>query len=490
MGNDEPITERGRGDRKNKPMSPKAEELRRKHPRFFYQSFDVERAGNDLKITFHFKLEPDIIFTPDIVIESIDRSRIDSLDTPMLERLAFHLGLIEMLSYWKTACPAEVVIEAGALDQWQIRWWKELWLRGMGEFFYVNQIDFRNPDYLKISALTPPARDGRESRNGRQPARRSLVMVSGGKDSAFTVHELRAAGEDFNCLLLNPPPSAVEVAAIAGCTAPITVRRTLDPRMLDLNRQGYLNGHTPFSALLAILGLTCATLFDYDRVVVSNERSSDEGNVHFLGTEINHQYSKTFAFETAIREYARDYLAPGVSYFSIVRPLFEIQVCRLFAHCPEYFRAFKSCNREQKQGTWCGQCPKCLSVFISLAPFVSRSELLGIFRKDVFEDAGAITLVRSLLGIEGTKPFECVGTRQELLVGLFLSIRRRKAECATLPALLARAEGEILPSVGIAPDELNRLSASILSSWSDRHYLPPDYARALKSQLTVSDDAS
>ena len=329
------------------------------------------------------------------MIESIDRSRIDSLDTPTLERLAFHLGLIEMLSYWKTACPAEVVIEAGALDQRQIRWWEELWLRGMGEFFYVNQIDFRGPDYLKISARTPAARNGGESCDTHQPARRSLVMVSGGKDSAFTVHELRAAGEEFNCLLLNPPPSAAQVAAIAGCTAPITVRRTLDARMLDLNRQGYLNGHTPFSALLAILGLTCATLFDYDRVVVSNERSSDEGNVQFLGAEINHQYSKTFAFETAMREYARDYLAPGVIYFSIVRPLFEIQVCRLFAQCPEYFGAFKSCNREQKQGTWCGRCPKCLSVFISLAPFLSREPTAGHLRQGCVrrrpcDSAGAI----------------------------------------------------------------------------------------------------
>ena len=94
-------------------------------------------------------------------------------------------------------------------------------------------------------------------------------MVSGGKDSALTLRrELGAAGEDLDCLLLNPPPSAIDVAMIAGCTSPITVRRTLDPRMLELNGQGYLNGHTPFSALLAILGLSCAVIFDYDRVVI------------------------------------------------------------------------------------------------------------------------------------------------------------------------------------------------------------------------------
>jgi hypothetical protein len=189
----------------------------------------------------------------------------------------------------------------------------------MGEFFYVNQIDFRSPDYLKIAARKPNGENTFQMHAGhRRPARRSLVLVSGGKDSALALHALREAGEEFNCLLLNPPPSAMVVAAIAGCTGPIIVRRTLDPRMLELNRQGYLNGHTPFSAYLAFLGLTGAVLFDYDRVVVSNERSSDEGNVRFLGAEINHQYPRP-AFETAMREYTRAYLALKL-VTSILRP--------------------------------------------------------------------------------------------------------------------------------------------------------------------------
>ena len=35
----------------------------------------------------------------------------------------------------------------------------------------------------------------------------------------------------------------------------IYVKRTLDQNMLELNRQGYLNGHTPFSALVAFSGI-------------------------------------------------------------------------------------------------------------------------------------------------------------------------------------------------------------------------------------------
>ena len=461
-----------------------AEELRRRHPRLVYQSYAAERVGNSLRLSFRLRLEPDIVFTPEIAIESIDRSRIDSLDAAVVERLAFHLGLIEMLSYWKAACPREVVIEAGALDQWQIGWWRDLWLRGMGEFFYVNRIDFRSPDYLEITAPTP--RSGAAAQSPAHPrARRSLVMVSGGKDSALTLHELREAGEDFDCLLLNPPPSANEVVAIAGCAQPITVRRTLDPLLLELNRQGYLNGHTPFSALLAILGLSCAELFDYDRVVVSNERSADEGNVRFLGAEINHQYSKTFAFETAMRQYASAHLAPGISYLSILRPLFEIQVCRLFAACDEYFNAFRSCNRGQKEGAWCGRCPKCMSVFISLSPFLSLDAMRRIFGRDLFDQDDATALIRSLLGMEGPKPFECVGTRQETLAGLYLNIKRRKARGEPLTPLLAWVEREVL-----APHrDLGALADSILTAWSDNHYLPPQYAALLKAQLAASHDA-
>jgi hypothetical protein len=465
-------------------MTSTAEQLRRKHPRFIYQAYALERTANVLRIRFHFTLEPDIVFTPAIAIESIERSRVDDLDPALVERFAFHLGLIEMLSYWKAACPREVAIEAGALDESQIGWWRDLWLRGMGEFFYVNRIDFRSPDFLRISARAP-SRHAPATGNTVRHARRSLVMVSGGKDSALALHELRAAGEQFDCLLLNPLPPAIEVAALGGCSRPLIVRRTLDPLLLELNRQGYLNGHTPFSALLAMLGITCAALFDYDRVVVSNERSADEGNVNFLGAEINHQYSKTFAFETAMRQYARTHLAPAIEYFSLLRPLFEIQVCRLFARCGEYFNAFRSCNRAQQEGAWCGHCPKCLSVFISLSPFLPLDTMRSIFGRDLFEHDDLMPPVRALLGMEEAKPFECVGTRQETLAGLYLSIAGRKRRHEPVPSMLARVEGELL-----APQEgLAAISDSVLTAWSDNHYLPADLAARLKAQILSSNDA-
>ncbi|MBI3933337.1 MAG: hypothetical protein HY316_01510, partial [Acidobacteria bacterium] len=353
-------------------------QLRQRHPRFVYEQFSFGRAGGSLRVEFRFRLEPDIEFTPETTFEQVDWVRIEELPRAALENYFFRLGLIELLSYWKAACSAEIVIRAGALSAEQIAWWMDLLRQGMGEYFYVNQIDFHAPDLVRILSAGKPGlgRDlGFGTRNSgraesRVPSResRDLVLTSGGKDSVVTLETLRAARQPFDCLLLNPTAAALAIAKQAGCVKPIIIRRTIDKRLLELNAAGYLNGHTPFSALLAFLGVTVAALFGHRRVIVSNERSAEEATVEYLGAQINHQYSKTFEFETSFRQYSKEFLAPEIEYFSLLRPLYELQIARRFAKHPEYFPLFRSCNRGMATNTWCGRCPKCLFVWTALYP--------------------------------------------------------------------------------------------------------------------------
>ena len=64
---------------------------------------------------------------------------------------------------------------------------------------------------------------------------------------------------------------------------------------------------------------------------------------------------------------------------------------------------------------------------------------------------------------------------QETLAGL-VSIKRRKAGGEPLtPLLLAWVEPE-----SCAHRNLGALADSILTAWSDTHYLPPQYAARLK----------
>ena len=88
--------------------------------------------------------------------------------------------MVELVSYWKITCSPQVVVEVGALSAEQIRWWKELYFNGLGEFFYVNHIDAATPDnFMEIRCEAagetawemPGRRPGKRlwERPGRQP---------------------------------------------------------------------------------------------------------------------------------------------------------------------------------------------------------------------------------------------------------------------------------------------------------------------------------
>ena len=459
------------------------DELRARHPRFTYEDYSIERVGADLKLTFSFTMAPDLAFAPTTTLRGVDTARLATLPAEALDGLAFHLGLIELLSYWKTACAPEIVIKAGALDAEQVEWWRDLVLHGMREFFFVNGIDFRRDDLLTLVAST---RAGRPSSRFEPdlPATEDLVLTSGGKDSAFTLEFLRESGHSVRALFLNPAPAARDVARVAGCARSVEVARTLDPAMLALNRAGYLNGHTPFSAYLAFLAATCSVVYGHRNVIVSNERSCDEPAAHYLGADVIHQYSKTYRFEARVADYVRRYLARDARFWSLLRPLYELQVVKLFSAFPRQFPVFRSCNRGSKTNAWCGSCAKCLSIFTALYPFVSHAEITGIFGEDLFARADLVPLARALVGLTETRPLECVGAIDETLAAFHLSLTKALAASSPLPPVLAWFAEDVAPH----HPELGATAARIVRDWSDRHGVPSVYADALRARLSLSRD--
>ena len=457
------------------------DELRARHLRFTYEDYGVERVGDDLRFTFSFTMAPDIAFAPTTTLRSVNQARLAALPREAIDGLAFHLGLVELLSYWKTACAPEIVIKAGALDAEQVGWWRDLILHGMREFFFVNGIDFRRDDLFTLVTST---RAGRPTAgfDGALPADDDLVLVSGGKDSAFTLEFLRESGHRGCALFLNPSPAARDVARVAGWERAVAVDRTLDPAMLELNRQGYLNGHTPFSAYLAFLGAACAVVHGHRNVIVSNERSCDEPAAHYLGADVIHQYSKTYRFEALVADYVRRHLAADARFWSLLRPLYELQVVKLFSAYPRQFPVFRSCNRGSKQNAWCGTCAKCLSIFAALYPFVSEAEIRDIFGGDLFARADLVPLARSLVGLTETRPLECVGAIDETLAAFHLSLEKARAAGRPLPPVLAWFADEVVPR----HPELPATAARIVGDWSDRHGVPGEYADALRARLARS----
>lgn len=467
----------------------RAEELRRRYPRFVYERFEVERTGDALRSRFHFRAEPDLEFAPETVFPGVDWRRVDALPEGLLDNLLLHVGLVETLSYWKAVCSPEIRVEAGVLAPEQAAWFLDLLRHGMREYFYVNGMDWRAEKFVRVAGKSRPEQIPRpaslDSARDQPPAgddsRRNLVLTSGGKDSVVTLELLREAGEPFDCLLLNPTDAAMAVARQAGCAEPILLKRTIDPRLLALNEAGYLNGHTPFSALLACLGVTAAAVYGYDRVIVSNERSAEEAGVRYLGEPVNHQYSKTLRFETQFREYCGKRLSAGIEYFSLLRPLYELQIARQFARRPTYFPIFRSCNRGMQANAWCGECSKCLFVYTVLYPFVGREEAAAIFGKDMFSWEGAADGLRALLGMDSAKPFECVGTREETLAAIWLSVERMKQQGVSLPPALAEMEQSVLAE----RRDLHDAAERILAAWTDEHHVPVDLVPLVRAKVSL-----
>ncbi|MEI8009425.1 MAG: hypothetical protein WCI00_09010 [bacterium] len=59
----------------------------------------------------------------------------------------------------------------------------------------------------------------------------------------------------------------------------------------------------PISGVIAFVLVTAAYLYDYKYIVMSNEKSANEGNTILDGSEINHQRSKSYQFESDFNLY-------------------------------------------------------------------------------------------------------------------------------------------------------------------------------------------
>ncbi len=446
-------------------------EYRKKYPEFIYSGYAVSESGNALRLDFHFIIPGLAEFRPHWSIVKPASYTVDTNDK-RLDELAFSLGMVELASYWKTTCPPEVRIACGSLSKAQSDWWKKLYKKGLGEFFYTNGIEI-DDDFMNITSRQR-SHDVPEGKEYNSAGSKVLIPIGGGKDSAVTLELLKGHAER-SCYVINPRKATldtVRAGSIPGGNV-IIANRTLDENMLSLNKQGFLNGHTPFSALVAFSSVLAAYIHGIDYVAFSNESSANEPTV--LDSEVNHQYSKSFEFETDFLDYESRYISTGIKCFSLLRPLTEIGIARIFSRLEQYHAVFRSCNAGSKEDIWCGSCPKCLFVYIILSPFLSRDKMIGIFGKDLLDDMEMLHSFKKLIGLEPEKPFECVGSRDEVNAALQELARQYGASNEPLPGLV-----EFYKGLGIKEKyDIEKMC----SSYDENNHVPDIFTEAIKNGL-------
>jgi hypothetical protein len=332
-------------------------------------------------------------------------------DEAALDRAIQLLFFMAGVSYYKLFIAPEISVQSGMVDEAMAAFLGKTYTQGLGEFFYVNKLDPKTSVTFPTNSpeLQPLPLKGL---NGQ------LIGLGGGKDSLLSVELLRDQPRVATWSLNHR--SQLEPLVKRVGLPHLWVDREWDEQLGQLSSQGALNGHIPISAIFSCAGNIVGILSGYGDLVVSNESSASDPTLTYQGVEINHQYSKSLEYEQDFQACLSLLFGESPRYYSYLRPFSELRIAELFADkgFNKYLGAFSSCNRAFRHGEhqifWCGECAKCAFICLILTPFVESSDLLSLWGgKNLLLEPSLDYTYRQLLGIDGTKPLDCVGEVKE-----------------------------------------------------------------------------
>lgn len=210
------------------------------------------------------------------------------------------------------------------------------------------------------------------------------------------------------------------------------VTRKRDPWIIALTS----SNSYPSVTLFTFVALLLAQLRDYDTIVFSNEKSADIGNFEYLGVLVNHQWCKSSDSERLVNDFIRSYITQDIKTYSLLRSFSELEIVEKFVQHKKYLPQVTSCNayfwlptieqRMRKSSYWCRRCPKCTFLFACFSAYLTKKELVDMFGGNLYESKRLIPLFKRILGVEGTKPLDCVGEPAEMIMAMHFAESRKE----------------------------------------------------------------
>ena len=379
------------------------------HQNFTFLDWDLDSSNHQLNL--HYSIDgvgqvTETLEFPTFEINKVNQTAINSA----CELIHLMCGI----SYYKSGLAKKILCNKLPHKN-MADFIEKTWYHGLGELAFDSNISLKN--HIKF----PYTKEHSSLSENINLSNRSLVPLGGGKDSLVTIEELKEQGKEISLFMVGNAELIKQVAGYINLPL-VQVKRKIDPKLIQYNNTGNgFNGHVPITAINSSISVLTALLFDFNEIVFSNEKSADSANtINADGDEVNHQYSKSSEFEKDFSKILSSEISTNIKYYSQQRNFSELEILEKFSNYPQYFSVFSSCNRnfhihgsQNEKSKWCNNCPKCRFVFLGLAPFVEKSKLISIFKHNLLDDNSQMQGFSELLGIQGFKPFECVGEISE-----------------------------------------------------------------------------
>lgn len=442
----------------------------KKFNEFYFEDFAFNK--DNLTAEFSYSFDKKYVFTEKIIFDKKINIR-DDFSDKKFQVFLFNIFIALWISYYKAYPTEKLVSEKYYLDEKQKEFWKKFYLNWLWEFLFRNKI---KPDNL----LNFDFRwENNFKKQDYKVKNRVIIPIWWGKDSLVSVEEIKKNNnfkDDFILATFWKDYYIHRVCEEEIWAKRLFIERKISEKLFELNKAWNYNWHVPITWIIAFVLLASSYLYDYKFIALSNEKSANFWNLKWEWIEVNHQYSKSLEFELDFKNYQKNYIGEGIEYFSLLRNMYEVKIAEIFAKNKKYFDVFSSCNAnfkilEEKQtlkNRWCNNCPKCAFVFSILRPFLDKEEVIKIFWEDLYKREDLLELFKELLWVSNHKPFECVGTNEEVIISMKKSLEKYNNK--KLPVILKYFLENI--DNKISEKEYKKLEEKLYKIYEKNHNIP------------------
>lgn len=364
----------------------------------------------------------------------------DRYGAEFLAWMQFHLLAFEAN---KVLSLAPETFDPGPQARWVTPEFIQLWQTIGHKVWAQWRYQHRRPDYAgpRIEA----------SGSGGSPVALSpgpveiLAFCGGGKDSLVAIKLLERAGIAYSSLayahsiygLAEPQHALIDGLLDQG--RPVTRHRQwvadtfLDAPVASLYPEyeirHLLAAETP-SSIFGVLPIVLSR--GYKHIALAHERSADTGNLiwDLTGEDVNHQWGKSLEAEALLNGYIQQQLISGFTYFSLLKPLYDVVIFSLLQQETAAVPATHSCNIDKP---WCKKCPKCAYVWLNYMAYLPTELVDSIFQENLLDAPENQLAFRQMIGLEAHTPFECIGQIPEARLAFEL-IKRKGLTGAAMAA--------------------------------------------------------